>query len=30
MHGEIWIVPGDEFNPSAEITSQHESSTSSD
>src|SRR5262245_25958910 len=23
LHGEIWIVPGEEFDPTAEITSEH-------
>jgi len=26
LHGEIWIVPGDEFDPAAEITRDHQSS----
>jgi len=26
LHGEIWIVPGDGFDPAAEIASDHESS----
>jgi len=30
LHGEIWIVPSEEFDPAAEITSQHESSASGD